>query len=235
MLTHPVIVRWLTALLIVIGTSACAERSPYQATSPTRFNAAISEFERRDESRTTDSDAILFVGSSSIRLWAPNIERDMAPLPVIARGFGGSNMNDVNFFFDRLITPHAPSAIVVYVGENDVVQGVSSAQLLQAFETFVGKVRGTLPDTNIYYLSIKPAPARRNAWSKMQAANTVIANYANSQGDIFFIDIATPMLDSNGGAREDLHVTDGIHMNRQGYAIWTRVLKPVLLTNETSS
>ncbi|MEL7298076.1 MAG: hypothetical protein AAGJ86_10470, partial [Pseudomonadota bacterium] len=149
---HPVIVRWFTALLLVIGTSACAERSPYQATSPTRFNSAISEFERKDDASKTNSGAVLFVGSSSIRLWASTIERDMAPLPVVARGFGGSNMNDVNFFFDRLITPHSPSAIVVYVGENDVVQGVNGAQLLRAFETFVAKVRSTLTDSKHWYL-----------------------------------------------------------------------------------
>ncbi|MFK8051681.1 MAG: GDSL-type esterase/lipase family protein [Woeseiaceae bacterium] len=223
---------WMAALLCLLGTTACAERSPYSATSPTRFSSAIAAFERRDESNPPAQDAVLFVGSSSIRMWAPHIAKDLHPIPVVARGFGGSNMHDVNFFFDRIISPYRPRAIVVYVGENDIAQGISPKQLLAEYESFVATVKSTLPDTRVYYLSIKPAPARRGAWKTMSKANQLIADYSSRDAALFFVDVATPMLDASGGPRADIHIDDGIHMNRQGYKIWTDILKPVLLANE---
>ncbi|MEL7298142.1 MAG: GDSL-type esterase/lipase family protein [Pseudomonadota bacterium] len=220
-------------ILLLIATTACADRSPYSGYAPTRFSDDIQRFEQWDQRETPQEGAILFIGSSSIRLWADNLSDDMSPLPVMARGFGGSNMHDVNFFYDRIVAPYSPSAIVVYVGENDIVQGVSPAGFVEEYRAFVSRAQRDFPGINIYYLSIKPAPARRSAWPKMRAANDALRAYTETSEQLFFIDVATDMLDSKGNPRSEIHIADGIHMNRAGYAIWTSILKPVLLENES--
>ena len=44
-----------------------------------------------------------------------------------------------------------------------------------------------------------------------------------------FIDVSRAMLDERGTVRHELFRPDGLHMNAQGYALWTSIIKPVLL------
>jgi lysophospholipase L1-like esterase len=89
-------------------------------------------------------------------------------------------------------------------------------------------VHGRLPDTRLIYLPIKPSLARWSKWSQMQSANSLAENYARDHAWMTYVDTATPMLGGDGRPRAELFVEDGLHMDAEGYRLWSEKLRPLL-------
>lgn len=208
-----------------------ALRSFPQAAQPQdAWEPAIRKFEEQDKVNPPKPGCIVFAGSSSFRYW-DTLVSDMKPLDVINRGFGGSEMTDLNFYAKRIVTAYRPSAVVVYEGDNDLAEGSSKSPQMVAgdFRRFIRIVHMDLPDTWIFVLSIKPSKARWDEWPKMQMANELIRNYTGSQQHVAYLDIATPMFDAKGNLPADLFKSDGLHPTAKLYAMWTAIIKPALL------
>jgi lysophospholipase L1-like esterase len=193
-----------------------------------RYETDITAFRRWDSKNTTPPNAVLFVGSSSIVLW-PTSDAFVA-YPVINRGFGGSTLLEVNHFYDDLIRKYAPAVVVIYC-DNDVYLGQDPDVVLKDLKALTSRIGRDLPRTRIMFLAIKPTPAddlygkdvRRNA----EFANKLIKDFASSQPNMRFVDVATPMF-RDGRLRSDLFLPDGIHLNARGYQVWNSVVtKPL--------
>jgi lysophospholipase L1-like esterase len=193
---------------------------------PARFDAEIREFESWDAKNAVPPNAILFVGSSSIRMW-PTAESFPA-LPVINRGFGGSHISDVNHFAHRIVLKYKPRTIVFYAGDNDIAAGKSPQQVADDFLSFTKLVHDRLPDTRILFLPVKPSIARWKLWPQMQQANALVENLAERNEQLDYVDTATPMLTADKKPRNDIFLNDGLHMNAAGYRAWTEILAPHL-------
>ena len=172
----------------------------------------------------------VFTGGSSIRLW-DTLSEDMRPLDVINRGFGGAQLSHVNEYATRIVIRYRPRAVVLYAGENDMSWpwSKSSDTVVQDLQQFVNVIHAALPDAWIYYISLKPDPARWSNWSALDQANRKIESYCNTQDHVRFIDVSGAMLDERGNVRRELFRRDGLHMNAKGYALWTAIIKPILL------
>jgi lysophospholipase L1-like esterase len=186
----------------------------------------IAGYERADRASSPKPGVIVFTGSSSIRLWK-TLEEDMKPLDVINRGFGGSQVAHVSYYARRIVTPYRPRAVVLYAGENDLGFRKSPEAVLHDIKQLVSIVNGDLPETWIYYISIKPA--RWGSWPLKDQTNRMIAEYVLTQERMQFIDVSSAMLDSHGEPRRELYGWDPIHMNQSGYALWTSMIKPKLM------
>lgn len=199
---------------------------------PARFEEAIQAFEKQDELQPPPQNAILGLGSSSMRGWHEHIAEDLSPLTIIPRGFGGSNMNEALYFADRIAIPYQPRAILLYEGDNDVAQGISPVKIKDTFLAFVHKIHEALPQTRIYVLSIKPSVSRWHLWDAMKEANSLIEQECALDERLTFIDVASGMLDAEGQVRPDLLLGDNLHMNREGYIVWRDIVRPILLEKE---
>lgn len=194
---------------------------------PKVWESTIAKFELEDHQQGIPKNAVLFVGSSSIRFWR-TLKADMAPIPVIRRGFGGSKMRDLIYFSDRIILPYRPKAIVIFAGSNDVTgrpNDKSPQQVADDFKELVRLIHSALPQTPVYYLSITPTTARWSVWPALQAANQLIAQFAEQNPQLHFLDASPLMLKADGTCRDDLLWWDGLHLNRKGYQAWTRLVK----------
>jgi len=211
-------------------TPGSTDGNPYG--SPWRFEEHIQRFEASDTERPPPTGAIVCIGSSSIRFWHETIADDLAPLTVIPRGFGGSNMNDALHYADRIVLPYKPRAVVVYEGDNDVAQGVSPTRIAETFGKFVEKVHTQLPECRIYFISIKPSVSRWHLWPGMKEANDLVAARCASDRRLTYVDVASGMLNDEGTPLRSIFMKDNLHMTRDGYIIWRDVLKPVLLKSE---
>jgi lysophospholipase L1-like esterase len=193
-----------------------------------RFESAIIEFEKIDQENGYQPESVLFTGSSSIRMWK-TLAEDMAPIPVINRGFGGSTIPEVLHYADRIILPHQPKYIVLYCGENDLSNDETKAkEALKSFKAFHKYLQENLQDSRLYFIAIKPSISRKKYWPKLQEANKKISKFISKQDNYFFVDTASRMLDNNGIVLQDIFVDDNLHMNAKGYEIWTNILKPIL-------
>ena len=213
------------ACLFVAGVPAAAAAA--SVTPPSHWKQDIAAFVAQDRADMPPTDGVLFIGSSSIRFWT-TLQRDFPGVPVIRRGFGGSTIADSTFYADKIVVPYHPRVIVMYAGDNDIAEGLTSTQVVDEFKAFAARVHRDLPDTAIIYLPIKPSVARASMWPDMQKANAGIRDWAKGHPKIRYVDTASAMLDDAGKPRPELLRDDGLHMNRAGYAIWVDMLRPVL-------
>jgi len=219
---------WLmrSALLACLVCLLPAFAQEEEAAQEHRWEASIQEFEAQDREAMPEPGQVLFTGSSTIVYW--KLDRHFPELDALNRGFGGSVIADLNHFFERVVTPYRPRAMVVYSGDNDVSRGLDADEVLADFKTFREKVRTALPETSMYYLSIKPSVSRWEAWPIMREANARIAALAADDPLLYFVDTATPMFGEDGTPNADYLQSDGLHLNEAGYRIWTQVLQEVL-------
>jgi len=215
----------ICAVLLSIGVRAFVPSASAQGWEP-----AIRDFEEQDNVHPPKPGCIVFAGSSSFRFW-DTLLSDMKPLDVINRGFGGSEFSDLDQYANRIVIAYRPRAVVVYEGDNDLAQGSSKTPEMVAgdFRKFVQTVHAALPDTWVYILAIKPSKLRWNQWPQMKAANKLMQDYAATQEHVQYVDVATSMFDANGNLPGDLFKSDGLHPTPKLYAMWTSIIKPILL------
>lgn len=196
-------------------------------TTAVGFEQEINQFMKSDSAHRPPTGATLFVGSSSIRLWH-GLSADFKGHSIIQRGFGGSTMKALNFYIHDLVFPYKPSIIIVYEGDNDLAERVSGASFIAQCDSFIKMVHQKLPDTKIYFLSIKPSLARANLISLQDSVNRALMLNLKQFHHVGFIDVSRPMFDKKGHLRSDLFGPDGLHMNRKGYLLWIAVIKKSL-------
>ncbi len=218
-------VRWLAAWLLLLNVTTRAHSADDDAKFA-KWEKEIAAFEAADLKQPPPKGGIVFVGSSSIRLW--DVKKSFPSLPVINRGFGGSQIEDSMHFAERIVFPYEPTAIVFYAGDNDIASGKTAETVAADFEKFLRKVRGKLSETRVYFVAIKPSPSRAKFMETQTDANERIRNLCQRDRAAFFVDIVKPMLGPDGKPRLELFVKDQLHLNVEGYAVWNAELLPIL-------
>lgn len=212
----------LAVLCCLLGGSATAQ-SPK---GPERWTEAIAAFEKQDARQPPVRNGVLFVGSSSIRMW--DLEKYFPGKDYINRGFGGSQIADSIHFAEQLVLKHAPRCVVVYAGDNDVAAGKTPETVARDFRKLTGIIHERLPETRMVFIAIKPSLKRWHLYPQMKEANRRIAAQCAADPRLHFLDIATPMLGPDGTPRASLFIKDGLHLSHEGYVLWSRLLKPLL-------
>lgn len=201
---------------------------PVPANEPAALE--INAFQKADRKQMPPSGAVLFLGSSSIRMW-DTLAQDFPDIPVFNRGFGGSLIQDSTRYADRIVIPYKPKMIVFCAGTNDLAYGGKKpGQVLQDYKDFVAKIHGALPDTRIVYISINPTVARWNQEADILETNHLIEEFTfetNSKTQkLNFINSHAQILTADGKPQPNLLRADGLHFNAQGYKVWTALVQP---------
>lgn len=212
----------LAVVLCFAGLLLAEDSNPAK---PNKFESAIAQFEAQDKTSPPPAHPVLLVGSSSFRMWT-SASKDLAPFTVVNRGFGGSTLPDVLHFFDRVVVPYRPQAILIYEGDNDLASGRSPEQFMTDVKSFMERVRKELPGTPVLFLSIKPSGKRWSLWGTIQEANQRLADYAATQPDVETVDVGTVLLGEDGKPLDALFRSDRLHLNPEGYKRWIEILKP---------
>jgi lysophospholipase L1-like esterase len=186
-----------------------------------RWKSSLDEFAALDQANAPAQGGVVFVGSSSIRLWN-GLESQFgdAGTTIVKRGFGGSRLSDCARYVARLVLPYKPSRVVVYAGDNDLAEGASPDDVAESFKELTARIHEALPEARVTYVSIKPSPLRESLMAAAIQANEKIEAYTKTDPRLAFVDIYTPMLDGQGQPRAELFLPDRLHLNADGYAIW---------------
>ena len=219
-----VLARRLAILLLMGG---CARPVAAPALDPARFEAEIRAFEAADRASPPPLAGVVFIGSSSIKNWI-DVAADFPGVPVLNRGFGGSTLADVVYYEDRILLPYRPRLVVLYAGDNDLVEGRTPEQVLGDYRAFIARLRSALPATRVAYVSIKPSPSRRAYMDRARETNRRIRAATARDSLQGYVDVFTPMLDAAGQPRTELFLGDSLHMTRAGYVLWRALLAPVV-------
>ena len=192
-----------------------------------RFLPEIQRFDSLDQANGLTKNGIVFTGSSSIRFWN-SLKEDMHPMTVVNRGFGGATMPEILHFSGKYLFKHKPQIVVLYCGENDIAEGESPETVFGSFITFAKIMEKRLPDTKLVFISMKPSVARWNLWEKYKVGNELIQKFMSGKSNMLYVDAGETMLAADGNVKKDIFIEDGLHMNANGYAGWTKQMKPIL-------
>jgi len=214
--------------LTLPGLQAFAQELP----DPSRYEDSIKAFEETDRSTPAPANAIVLTGSSSIMYWNEEAPADLAPLTVIPRGFGGTIMNDVLHYLDRVALTYKPRAILIYEGDNDTSRNIPNDVIIDQLEEIISRIHAELPATRIYVLAVKPSVLRVATWPVAQELNQRYQQIAERDPLVTYIDTASPFLKADGTVMTDIFVEDNLHLNEKGYDIWAAAVKEVLISHE---
>ncbi|ACU92009.1 lipolytic protein G-D-S-L family [Capnocytophaga ochracea DSM 7271] len=235
--------RILLLLFLLVTTFASA-----QTATPTTLIKTVIPFEQRDETswitryqkditnyqkenkRLKDlSCDVLFLGSSSINLW-DTIYEDFAPLKLIRRSYGGATLRDMIYNYNTIAKGYTPKSILLYV-ENDLgnhKEGVNAVKCFDLFRIFIDKLKKDYPNTPLIVVSLKPSQHKADQLKDQLLVNALLEENATAQG-YTYVDITKVMYDEAGNLRTDIFKEDNLHMNAEGYKLWTAILKPLLI------
>ena len=214
----------LLILTLVSGTAAAQTAAP---PNPDRFEPEIRKFEEADRNAPLQKDVVVFVGSSSIRRW-DTVAKDFPHVPVLNRGFGGSEASDVVRYAERAILPPKPARIVFYAGDNDLARGKTPAQIAADVKQLWALIGSKLPDARMAIISVKPSLARWSLVEQTRETNKRLQSLAASDPRLSYIDVFTPMIGPDGKPIPEHFVEDGLHMTPAGYRVWTAALTPFM-------
>lgn len=214
----------LLLLFFVLASTALCQ--PVLDPDPQRFENEIHAFADWDKKNSTPENPILFVGSSSIRLW--HTATAFPGHTIINRGFGGSHTSDVLYYYDVLIAKYQPSLIITYVGENDIASGKPVEQVFADYQELVNRILDDFPSARFLFIPLKPSSSRWDYWETMQELNRQIRNLNLDNERLHYIDLATPLLREDNKPNDSYFIDDLLHLNDQGYQVWNRHLRPVL-------
>ena len=235
--------RILLLLFLLVTTFASA-----QTATPTTLIKTVIPFEQRDETswitryqkditnyqkenkRLKDlSCDVLFLGSSSINLW-DTIYEDFAPLKLIRRSYGGATLRDMIYNYNTIAKGYTPKSILLYV-ENDLgnhKEGVNAVKCFDLFRIFIDKLKKDYPNTPLIVVSLKPSQHKADQLKDQLLVNALLEENATAQG-YTYVDITKVMYNEAGNLRTDIFKEDNLHMNAEGYKLWTAILKPLLI------
>lgn len=219
------------SLLKNIALTACLFALSVQAQAPAhdfaRWEKDIAAFEQNDKTKPPPQNAIVFTGSSTIRLWKTMAE-DLSGHKVVNRGFGGSEIVDATHFADRIIIPLKPKMVLLRSGGNDIFRGKSAEQVFADFKDFVAKIHGKLPKTEIVYIALSPSVARWNNADKELALNAMVKEFIKTTKNVKYLDDANISLGADGKPRPELFVADKLHFNAEGYKLFAASVRAFL-------
>ena len=223
----------LLSLLLFLFT-ACQRPNYTQISSPfevdykiNRFEKTILGYEKQDSLQMPEKGGIVLAGSSSFFFWK-TVQQDLAPLPIINHGFGGSTFPEVTHYLNRTVIKYQPKTVVVYC-ENDLygTKPKTPEQMRDAYVNLCQELRKSLPKTAIYFVSLIPSPLRWKQWGDASRVNSLIQEFIKTDKRHHYVDITAVML-KNGKPDGSIFLSDSLHMNAEGYRRWTSVLKPIL-------
>jgi lysophospholipase L1-like esterase len=222
--------RTIVLIAMFFSSSALCAQSRPAATQPhnfARWEKEIAAIEARNTENPPAKGGLVFVGSSTIRGWK-TLAQDFPAQNTINHGFGGSQIVDATHFADRLIFPFEPKMVLLRAGGNDIHAGKSAEQVFREFQEFVKAVHAKLPETEIVFIGLAPAPARWSEREENKKLNLLAEAYAKTTPRVKYVETYDTTITPEGQAREELFVADKLHFNREGYKLLAERVRAVL-------
>ena len=221
-------------LIVILCFVFSFEVKSQEYPDPKRFYNEIKSELEESPFKKSDKPLIIFSGSSSIRFWI-DLDKDFMEYDILNRGFGGSIFSDLNYFINELIIKHNPDLIVLYEGDNDIAFNIPTKYIYDDFKKSYELIRKKNENVPIIYIAPKPSPARWDKKNKYDELNNLIKEFCKMKQKTYYFDTWSIMIDNEGNIPKKYFWTDMLHMNKSGYQVWKKNLKPLInkiLNNE---
>lgn len=178
---------------------------------------------------------ILFYGSSTFTLWGEQMLVDMMPYEVVNNGFGGSTAEEALYYYNRMVKPFRPKALVYYEGDNDSEFDFSAQEILTRFVQLINWVRTDFENIPIICLAVKYCPSREKTYEKRNQINEELKKYIIDNNGMFFVDTNLISMNADKTYRKENFMDDLLHFNSTGNKELSRLIKEKLDVLKTSN
>ena len=179
---------------------------------------------------------IVFIGDSITDLYKLDSYYADLDLALYNRGIGADTTKGVKARLDVSIFDIEPSVIVLMIGTNDINWGRSVKDTMETYHEIVEEIYAKLPEVKLYCMSVIPqnkdiekyAPLSvDNNLKKIKELNKEIEGLAK-EVSATYLDLYSRLLDEEGYLDKE-YSNDGLHLDHEGFVVWTELLKPYLL------
>ena len=101
----------------------------------------------------------------------------------------------------------------------------SSQDVFAEFEIFFNSVKKRLPKTKVFVIGIQPSPSRFEQRPRQIEWNDAVSILSKNDPNLVYVDVSSAMLSSDNKPRLELYTYDTLHMNENGYKIWTKLVR----------
>ncbi|WPR74253.1 GDSL-type esterase/lipase family protein [Algoriphagus sp. NG3] len=213
----------LKAILLLL--SLCIAHFAYSQEKP--FQEEVSNRAMEIDADGWKPGAVVFTGSSSVRMWK-NLKEQFPEVALINSAFGGSQAHELLIHLDETVLRYAPSKVFIYEGDNDINAGQEISDIMDSLDKIVTKIHSKHPETIVNLIAAKPSPSRWDKKVSYEALNDLIRQYATTHDNVNIVNVWDIMLDDSGNPRADIFLEDNLHMNEKGYELWKEVFTPFL-------
>jgi lysophospholipase L1-like esterase len=214
---------WILVLLSI---------SPAYAADLARYESSVKAYEDADKLAFPPAGGIVVIGSSTITMWS-TIKADLAPLNIIPRGIGGSNIDEVDYYLDRMVLAYKPRTVVIYEGDNDLAEGKTPQYIAGRFADVTARIHARLPSARVYVISVKPSMSRWSLWESCKQLNLLLQAWTRSDSRLAYIEAASALLGADGMPIASYYAEDRLHLSSTGYQAWTKAIRPQLIALES--
>jgi lysophospholipase L1-like esterase len=203
----------------VLGVLVCCVLFATQAFAA--WEKEMAAFKKMDEENPPQAGLTLFVGSSTFTVWK-SMQEDMPDIPLINRGFGGSQVTDLIEHFDTVIAPYNPKQIVIYEGDNDLASSKTPELVLSNYKKLLERIREQYAQVPVTVVSVKPSEARRDVIGKMNELNQKLNVWASLTENLYYLNTFDITVNGEGKPIPEYYQKDNLHLNQAGYKAWAR-------------
>lgn len=206
------------------------------------LEAAVEEYEKEP----IVEGKIMFYGHSLFTRWGSpkwgyrRLDEDIrmkdGSLAVVNHGFGTSTSEELLYYYDRLVRPWKPRALVICSFANDGMYGYNPEQVMDVLVRLMHWARADFPDIKFFLVEDHPKPMGKHTTTKdmwnsgkirREKYNSMLHLYAQTHEDTKVVSLwdkpqlfETPEDVGNfRKVRDDLFVDDTVHPNQAGYDI----------------
>jgi lysophospholipase L1-like esterase len=172
------------------------------------------------------SNDIVLAGDSHIQFY--DSQEYLKDYKIVNRGIMGDNSAGLLNRFDELIKGR-PKKLFIEIGLNDIRHKISQDSVLKNISLMFAKAKHDSPSTIVYMISIFPSSSMRNNFDPeyvIPVVNQKIKSLCSSSG-ITYIDVYTALSDK-GSLNKIYDCGDRIHLNAEGFSVFTKILKGYL-------
>jgi lysophospholipase L1-like esterase len=205
---------------------------PAYAADLARHEGSVKTYEAADKVSFPPAGEIVVIGSSTITNWG-TIKADLSPLTIIPRGFGGSTIDEVDYYLDRMVLAYAPRTVVIYEGDNELAEGQTPQYVAGRFGDVAKRIHASLPLARVYVISVKPSPSRSRLWESSKQLNLLLETWTRSDSRLAYIEAASALLGADGMPIASYYAEDRLHLSPTGYQAWTKAVRPQLIALES--
>ena len=189
-----------------------------------------------NENLTISAGQIVFLGDSITDLCELENYYTNLNLQLYNRGISGDTTIDLKNRLDVSAIDIKPSVIVLMIGTNDINWGRSVSAILQTYEEILKELYSNLPKLKLYIMSVIPQNKDLELYtpfyidnhiSKIKELNIKLVELA-AKYNATYVDLYPLLLDSDGYLNKK-YSDDGLHLNHEGFVVWSNILKQYLI------